>query len=58
MDFAALVDKALIPLGAGVGTYLATRLSPNLRRQSTKANAVLVIIAIIVIAGLQWFGVI
>ncbi|WP_158598448.1 hypothetical protein [Notoacmeibacter ruber] len=47
----------LTPLAAGAGAYLATLFSPNLRQQSNKANAVLVVVVIVITAGLKWTGV-
>ena len=54
MNAAEFIDKILTPLGAGLGMYLATRFSPRLREQSSKAIALQVIAVVVVFGGLKW----
>ncbi len=58
MDAATFIDKVLTPLAGGVGLYLATLSSPNLKSQSKGAKALMIVAVVVTLGCLKWLAVI
>ena len=58
MDAPEFIDKVLTPLGVGLGAFIATRISPQLRQQSNTIVALQIAAAVLLFGSLKWANVI